>query len=79
MRKLEPEAVQLDKNSVSNTNYDSSKWSVVPFKEDNSQTFQPNSNSATFTSTTNQLASESSLTWWKDPEDPSERMALDDL
>ncbi|KAG1068361.1 hypothetical protein G6F42_026385 [Rhizopus arrhizus] len=22
---------------------------------------------------------ESSLTWWKDPEDPSERMALDDL
>ncbi|KAL9541078.1 hypothetical protein MBANPS3_009329 [Mucor bainieri] len=75
---VENEPVQLDK-SASHTNYDSSNWSVVPFKEPEST---PSNIHTTITATTTssaQLMSEASLTWWKDPEDPSERMALDDL
>jgi len=66
--------VQLDK-SANHVNYDSSNWSVVPFKEPEAMP----SNLYTTTTSSTQLMNESSLTWWKDPEDPSERMALDDL
>ncbi|GAN01846.1 hypothetical protein MAM1_0012c01281 [Mucor ambiguus] len=73
---VENEPVQLDK-SASHTHYDSSKWSVVPFKE--SETIPSNMHTTTTTTSSTQLMNEFSLTWWKDPEDPSERMALDDL
>ncbi|KAI8644348.1 hypothetical protein BD408DRAFT_340692 [Parasitella parasitica] len=43
-------------------------------------TVEPTSTTANvYTSSPAQLLNESSLTWWKDPENPSERMALDDL
>ncbi|EPB91905.1 hypothetical protein HMPREF1544_01199 [Mucor circinelloides 1006PhL] len=71
---VENEPVQLDK-SANHVNYDSSNWSVVPFKEPEAMP----SNLYTTTTSSTQLMNESSLTWWKDPEDPSERMALDDL
>lgn len=70
------EPVQLDK-SASHPEYDSAKWSVVPFKESDSTTVPTTVNA--HTSSSAQLLNESSLTWWKDPEDPSERMALADL
>lgn len=75
------EPVQLDK-SASHLNYDSSNWSVVPFKEAETMPSNMHTTAATTTTTTTssaQLMNESLLTWWKDPEDPSERMALDDL
>lgn len=51
---------------------DPSTWSVVPFKEPD--VFVPSAPSSNI-----QISNESSLTWWKDPEDPSDRIALDDL
>lgn len=62
----------MDTTSTVATNYDTSQWSVVPFKPEgvvNTATVNP----------TNQLVNESCLTWWKDPEDPSERLALDNM
>lgn len=70
------EPVQLDK-SASHLEYDSAKWSVVPFKKSDNTTAPITANVHTLSSA--QLMNESSLTWWKDPEDPSERIALDDL
>lgn len=70
------EPVQLDK-SASHPEYESAKWSVVPFKEPDSAAAPITAN--VHTSSSAQLMNKSSLTWWKDPEDPSERMALDDL
>jgi hypothetical protein len=54
---------------------DSSNWSVIPFKENNNMESStvPASNRSSY------VSKESLLTWWKDPEDPSKRMALDDL
>ncbi|KAI9255954.1 hypothetical protein EDC94DRAFT_523891 [Helicostylum pulchrum] len=51
---------------------DSSSWSVIPFKE-------PEPLIHTAIKKTTLSTDESSLTWWKDPEDPSDRIALDDL
>lgn len=48
----------------------SDSWSVVPFQSTtNTRPVTPRAN----------ISNESSLTWWKDPEDPTERMALDDM
>ncbi|KAI7898468.1 uncharacterized protein BX663DRAFT_258807 [Cokeromyces recurvatus] len=60
---------------VPQQHYDLSKWSVVPFQQENMNT--TTTTSATTTTTTKN--NEFSLTWWKDPEDPNERKALDDL
>ncbi|KAI8076038.1 hypothetical protein BDF21DRAFT_342719 [Thamnidium elegans] len=51
---------------------DSSSWSVIPFKE-------PELPINTAINKTTLSTDESSLTWWKDPENPSDRIALDDL
>ncbi|KAI8876918.1 hypothetical protein K501DRAFT_199353 [Backusella circina FSU 941] len=65
-----PQPAEISVKKVSEQRqYDSSQWSVVPFKP-----VEP-APPALVTS----VPSKSSLTWWKDPEDPSERLALDDL
>ncbi|CEP09599.1 hypothetical protein [Parasitella parasitica] len=71
---VENESVHLDK-SDNFPEYDSAKWSVIPFKESDSTM----STTANDYAPSAQLINESSLTWWKDPENPYERMALDDL
>lgn len=48
---------------------DSDSWSVVPFQSPNYT--RPVTPEVT-------ISKESSLTWWKDPEDPNDRLALDD-
>jgi hypothetical protein len=70
--KEEYEPAKLVKSSTVTANYDTSKWSVVPFKPD-VVVDTPS------TVTTNQLDNESCLTWWKDPENPSERLVLDNM
>lgn len=58
--------------------HDSSTWSVVPFKP--AEHFVDRATVTTTTATTPiHTPIESLLTWWKDPEDPSDRIALDDL
>lgn len=59
-------------STVNNTSvvHDSSRWSVIPFKENTE---------IPVVQSTSYISKESSLTWWTDPENPSERIALDDL
>ncbi|KAI9345734.1 hypothetical protein BD770DRAFT_183560 [Pilaira anomala] len=51
---------------------DPSTWSVIPFKA-------PDTSAPLTIPTSKKVPTESILTWWKDPEDPSDRIALDDL
>lgn len=57
--------------------HDSSTWSVVPFKP--TENFVDKTTMTITTTTPTHTPIESLLTWWKDPEDPSDRIALDDL
>lgn len=69
--KKEPEPTKIIQQSAEITPpTDSTSWSVVPFKN-------PTYASPVIPATN--ISKESSLTWWKDPENPTERIALDDV
>ncbi|KAI9483837.1 MAG: hypothetical protein EXX96DRAFT_477150 [Benjaminiella poitrasii] len=83
-QKLFDDNTQTVPSSVTTRDYNppvvqhsSSNWSVVPY---NKNEFNSTTITATTTTTTTAASNnEFSLTWWKDFEDPNERMALDDV
>lgn len=78
----EIEPVHLDKTKTSTkeiNTHDTSQWSVVPFRSDVGEDQQITASVTPVSDTNHQLVNDSRLTWWKDPENPSERLAVNHL